>query len=171
LEKLQAKQEITNEILQKATDKFSSFFEDQFCSIMEENQKLRNMLKISQNEKEHLKEFEQKIRELELQSDDTKAEQALDDTQAESIDNIHSVLTKAIHDAKKRKHKQVNESKSKQPSSSIDSEKHVLNKEAAHKNMKPKTAYLLGSPDNSDEEEEEEEEATISTSHQGKYLL
>jgi hypothetical protein len=76
-----------------------------------------------------------------------------------------------------RKREKVNKDKSEITTNTVDSKINVLpNKEAAHKNMKPKTAYLLGSPENSDSEEDEDDdddggEPTIKNKFQGKFLL
>lgn len=69
----------------------------------------------------------------------------------------------------------LNKDKHEIAANTVDSKINVLpNKEAAHKNMKPKTAYLLGSPENSDSDEGEEDEdgePTIKNKFQGEYLL
>ena len=100
-------------------------------------------------------------------------EQEMDNSPKNSEDPLDSselseLLNKAVLETKKR----VSKKEHHREISNTETENSGIIKEAAYKNMKPKTAYLLGSPDNSDEEEEEEQEVEpLIKNVESKYLL
>lgn len=181
-EKLSEQEKGKEEVIQKLTQKFTEFY-NTFCTdLLLENQNLRALLRIKNTEDQRLKDVEEKIRlcEFDLEKGNSQSsnhhEEHTNDNNEDNTDQLKSMLEKAITDAKKRKNKKEHSHRIESENTSDSNPNvHLLpNKEAAHKNMKPKTTYLLGSPDDSeeDEEEEDEEEAeTVISGVQSKYLL
>ena len=126
-----------------------------------ENEKLRNMLKISQEwtiTEKDLKDLESES--FEYLSSENSDEQRLD---------LTKMISKAVTETKKRisKKEKGDELNNNKVTSCV-----TPDKIAAYKNMKPKTVYLLGSPESSDEEDEaEEREETVIKNVKSKYLF
>lgn len=145
---------------QRFKEKLGEIMELYCAELEQENAKLRDMLGISRDVD---RDMEQRIKQLELEYVGTQ-----ESVEQEGVKNI---LEKAVGDAKKRKEKKETEVQQRVENVNDPSSHLLPNKEAAHKNMKPKTAYLLGSPDVSDEEDEEDEEVDVVKNVQSKYLL
>jgi len=134
-------------------DNFKTRLLDYCKGVLEENENLRKMLNIQKE----WRISDEKLILLEKEVNDVLIEE-----KKSSSNELTNILTKAITDTKKRiNRKEINKT------SDLDSGE-VNNKEAAYKNMKPKTTYLLGSPDNSDEEEEDEDS---DQNEESQYLL
>lgn len=103
MSKVNERKALTKEVLKTVTDNFSEFFESQWKNLILENQQLRRMLRISWSEKDALKEFESKIKELEISS--LKSENVNDtiDDEPSHLDTINLLLNKAVSETKKRK--------------------------------------------------------------------
>lgn len=149
---------------QRLKQKLSEVMEQYCMELEQENANLRQILGISRQVD---MDVEQRIRQLETEYQKTK-DQLLEPAEQEGVKEM---LEKAVGDALKRKEKKENEAQQKSEDVNDPSSHLLPNKEAAHKNMKPKTAYLLGSPDSSDEEEDEEEQVSVVKNVESKYLL
>ena len=140
-----------------------------FEQVVTENQNLRRILLIRGDEENNYLKIKSDLVEMERQNI-IEYSSLNEDFNREGL-NVKLMLEKAISNTQKRKmrHEIAQENIIDIPGNNV----HLLpNKEAAHKNMKPKTVYLLGSPDGSDEEEEDEDEQQdVVKNVKNQYLL
>jgi hypothetical protein len=149
--------------------KLSSFYDLMFEQIVTENETLRQLLSIHNTEEHNFTKLQNELADLESES---SKKYLLNDENFDNEDvSVKSMIDKAINNTHKRKikHDLEQENLIETPGTDV----YLLpNKEAAHKNMKPKTVYLLGSPDASDEDEEDEEETQdVIKNFKSEYLL
>lgn len=158
-----------NKWINQLIAKLSSFYDLMFEQIITENQTLRNLLSIHNSEEHNFEKLKNDLSELEKKS--FKDYELMKEEFESEETNVKLMIDKAINNTQKRKikHEMEQENIIETPGSNV----YLLpNKEAAHKNMKPKTVYLLGSPDGSDEEEEDEDESQdVVKSFKTQYLL